>query len=357
MNKKPVDIIIVTFNAIDKLRGCLESIERHTKNTSYALTIVNNSSDGTLHFLKHYQKKNKNIKIIDLNKNLGFCGAANLALRNTHNKFIVRLDDDAEVTEGWLDKLYKQIKNKPKVGIVGCKIVFPDNKIHCADYRVRPLQIVGHGEKDKGQRDYIKECDALAGPCWLIKRKIIEKVGYFDEEFFPCQAEDIDYCLRVRLAGYKIIYNGQVKMIHHHLYRDGGQSRKNLNKFLKKWKKLLYRFPLKDSHPVDKYIAKGTTYLKKKKFKQALIEFEKAESIDERFAEPFYIGIALEGMGKYHEAIHQFKKVLSLNPLNLQVHHNLIIIYKKMGLEKEAKRESIKTLGLFSSCKNKYFRN
>ena len=202
------DMIIVTYNAKDKLKQCLESVEKHTNGMSYLLTIVNNhSTDGAFEFLKNYKKDN--VQIINAKKNLGFCGGTNLALKNTANKFIVLLDDDAEVTKKWLDRLYKQIKDKPKVGIVGCKIVFPDNKIHSADYRVKPLQLVGAGEIDKGQRDYIRECDAVVGACWLMRRELIKKVGYFDKRFFPCQHEDIDYCLRTRLAGYKIIYNGK----------------------------------------------------------------------------------------------------------------------------------------------------
>ncbi|MDP2939169.1 MAG: glycosyltransferase [Candidatus Omnitrophota bacterium] len=351
------DLIIVTYNAKDKLRLCLSSVERHTNGIQYMLTVVNNnSSDGTLQFLKKYQQQHK-IKVIHTDKNLGFCGGANLALKNTSNKFIVLLDDDVEVTQGWLKELYKQIKNKPKIGIVGCKIFLPSKRIFSADYRVRPIYLVGCGEIDKGQRDYIKECDALVGPCWLMRRELIKKVGYFDERFFPSQHEDIDYCLRTRLAGYKIIYNGRVKISHHHLFRDGQQFRENWRKFLKKWKALLSKFPLKDSHPVDRYIAKGVGYIKKKKFRQALAELKNVESIDKRFSEPLYKGMTLDGLGKYPEAIQQFKKVLNLNPSNFSIfnfsaHHELALLYKKLGLAKQAKKEFIKTLDFIPFNKN-----
>ncbi len=355
-SKNPVfDIIIVTYNAKDKLRRCLESVKKYTNGLRYALTVVNNcSSDGTLIFLKNYN--HKKVKVVNTNKNLGFCGGANLALRNTSNKFIVLLDDDAEVTKDWLTKLYKQMRNKTKVGIVGCKMVFLNNRIEFSEYRVNPLFLVGSGEVDIGQRDYIRECDALVGTCWLMRRELIKKVGYFDERFFPCQAEDIDYCLRARLAGYKIIYNGKVKVIHHNLFRDGGRFRKNNQKFLRKWRRILPKFPLKDSHIVDKYIACGVNYLEKKSFNQALMEFKKAERIDRRFSEPLYIGMALEGLGKYNEAIQEVRKVLNLNPTNFLARDILVPIYKKLGLLKETKREAAKALSLFPSYRNKYFR-
>lgn len=340
-----IDIIVVTYNAKNKLKRCLESIEKYTKSIRYLLTVVNNNStDGTPQFLKNYRQKK--IKIINNNENFGFSGAANIALNNTSNKFIVFLDDDAEVTKGWLYKLYKEIKNKPKVGIIGCKIVSSDNRIFCADYRIRSLSLVGSGEIDKGQRDYIKECDSVAGTCWLMKTDLIKKVGYFDEKFSPSQHEDIDYCLRTRLAGYKIIYNGKIKIIHHHLFRDGGRklNERNWRRFLKKWKNLLHKFPLKDSHPVDKYILRGKNYLKKKRYKQALVEFKEAESFDKRFSEPLYMGMALKGLKKFDEAIIEFKKVLRVDPSNFSAHYELALIYRKIGLTKEARREAISVI-------------
>ena len=384
-----IDIIIVTYNAKHKLKRSFMSLEKHTKNTGYLLTVVNNhSTDGTSLFLKNYQRKNKNVNIINANKNLGFCAGVNLALRNTYNKFIILLDDDAEVTKGWIDGLYAQIKNRPKVGIVGGRIVFPNNRIYSAEYRVISRSLVGFGEIDRGQRNYIKKCDALIGPCWLIRRSLLKKVGYFDTTFFPSQSEDIDYCIRTRLSGFKIIYNGEVKIIHYHLFRDGKQFGKNKQKFMRKWRNLLHEFPLKNSHPVDKYIARGIDYLEKKKFKLSLIEFKKAELIDRRFSEPLYVGRVLIGIGKYDDAIKQFKKILRLNPSNssahfymgialkeigdykravqklkkvislgtsnFSVHHHLALIYKKLGLVKETKREAKRIFSFISANKRKF---
>lgn len=340
------DIIIVTYNAKDKLKRCIESVIRHTKN--YSLTIVDNHSfDGTSRYLNSI----KNINIIYNRRNLGFSGAANVAIRKTRNRFIVLLDDDTEVTKNWLTGLYDQMKNNPKVGIVGCKITFPGHIIHAADYRIKPLYVVGLGETDSGQRDYVKECDALIGACWLMRRELVKKVGYFDERFFPSQGEDIDYCLRTRIKGYKIVYNGRVKIIHRHLFRSGGfvQYRKNRKKFLKKWKKLFDNLPFKDSDPIDKHIAYGINYLEKREFNRALIEFKKLESHDNRYLDFLYIymGVALESLGQYQVAIQYFKKTVKYAQKNYKrgillvlSHQKLALCYKKMGLIKKAHEEA-----------------
>ena len=226
-----------------------------------------------------------------------------------------------------------------------------------ADYRVKPLYLVGSGEIDRGQKDYIKECDALVGACWLMRREVFNKIGGFDERFFPSQHEDIDYCLRARLAGYKIIYNGKVRVIHHHLYRDGGEAygRKNWHKFLRKWKSVLDKFPLKDSHPVDKCMAYGDAYLNQNKPQQALAQFRKAAAYNRKFREPFYEGVALTGMGRYNEAIKKYSKALLSNPLDMTGRYHLALVYRRAGLIKEAKKESLNVLPHLLSYKNKCF--
>ncbi len=310
-----IDIIVITYNAKDKLKQCLGSIEKYTKGVKYLLTVVDNcSTDETCRFLKRY-RQGKKICIINNKKNLGFSGGANIALKNTFNKFIAFLDDDAEVSKGWLEELYEQIKKNPKIGLVGCKIVLPNNRIFAADYWAKPLYIAGVGELDKGQRDYIKECDILIGTCWLMRRAVIEKIGYFDETFFPSQHEDADYCLRARIAGYKLIYDGRVKIIHHNLFRDGKRFEITRHRFMEKWQTFLEeKFPLSDCHPVNKHMACGYDYFKKKEYKKAIAEFEKVESFDKRFKAPvfFYKGLALKALGKHGEVASELNRAIDM---------------------------------------------
>lgn len=340
------DIIIVTYNAKDKLKKCIRSIERHTKKSKYELTVVdNNSTDGTLAYLK---KQDGRLQIIRNKVNGGFSYAANIGLKKTRNDFIALIDDDIEVTKGWLDGLYSRMKGNKKIGIVGGKIVFPDNRIFSADFSVRGNARFGFEEVDKGQRNYAKECDAIPGPCWLIRRRILENVGYFDESFFPCQYEDIDYCIRTRLAGYKIIYNGRVKIVHHHLYRSRKMMRRNSSLFYKKWKKMLEGFPLSDCCPEDKLREKGIEYYKKRDYSKSIGYFSKAQLIDERFVEPYYMAVGLYKKGFYKEGINWLKKTLSMYPsehlFSRSARYHLWLTYKRIGLYVDAAREATRIL-------------
>lgn len=229
-----IDIIVVTRNAKEKLKACLSSIKKYTTTVPYKLTVINNnSSDGTKAFLDRYHEWK--LRIFHSRKNLGFSGAANIALKKTQSNFIALLDDDVRVTKNWLEGLYGEIKKSPSVGIVGPKVVYPDKKIFSAGIFIWKHIIfnIGSGYPDRGERDYVGPVDGLNGACWLIRRKLIGKVGYFDKRFFPCQWEDVDYCIRTRLAGYKIIYNGKVTVVHHSLLRTLGRN--NRIKFIKKW--------------------------------------------------------------------------------------------------------------------------
>jgi GT2 family glycosyltransferase len=326
-----VDIIIVTYNAKKLLQRCISSIRKHTKKGSYLITVVDNcSSDGSIDLLK----REKDINFIKNRKNLGFPKAINRGIRNTYNNLIACVDDDVEVKRGWLEGLVKYIKNQ-KVGIVGCKIILPNGRIHAAEYRLKPISVVGKNEIDVGQKEYIREVDGLIGPCWLMKRELIKKVGYFDERFFPCQHEDIDYCLRTRLAGYKIIYNGNINVIHHNVFRDKSQSDKGWKKLLKKWHNFV-DFPLRDSHLADKYNAKGYEFLLKRDFTKAYQVLKKVEAINKEFSMPFYLGISELALGNYKQAIKYFERVLKFMPEHDRSLMALGGVYEKLKKYKKA---------------------
>lgn len=335
------DIIIVTYNAKKLLIECIQSIQKNTKDIDYNLTVViNNSTDGTYQYLKRFY--GNQLRIIYSKRNLGFSGAANLAIKHTTNPFVVIMDDDIEVTKNWLSRLYRHFKN-PKTGIVGGKVVTPDNQIVSAGLLIYPWGRIGADEIDSGQRNYIQALDALAGACWLMKRTAIKKIGKFDERFFPSQLEDVDYCLRARLKGFKVIYDGYVRIIHKNPITRGKQKvlSKNLLLFFKKWNSTLNQFPLvHDSY--SKLMAEGSRCLLK--YSPNGIDFpflnKKTTRLKIPYGELFYLGLGYFNRKKYAEAIKKFKKNLISYP-----HHNLsryflLLAYRKSGLVKTITKET-----------------
>ncbi len=320
-----IDIIIVSYNAKKNIKRCVNSIRKHTRDCPYRLTIVdNNSTDGTVELLKTL---GSDIKIIINKENLGFSGGANTAIKSTSGAYMALVDDDAEVTPHWLKKLHKKIRESPDIGIVGCKIVFPNNLIFCAEIGVStgcPTS-VGYGEADRGQRDYIKEVESVNGACWIMRREVFKKVGFYDTQFFPCQYEDLDYCLRARQAGFKVIYDGQVPIIHHHLFRDGGirTNFSNHKKFMTKWDGL-------KSFREGKGSVNGQPRNPSNRIKGLLSAALKSKR-----------------KGDYQAAIKYLEEALLLNPYMYSAHYQLAVIYKKIGRIADAREEGIKFLGIF----------
>lgn len=338
-----IDIIIVTYNANDKLNKCLRSLAGHTRGLPYLVTIVNNNKSVNFRIPAILKQKTT---VINTGKNLGFSAGANFALKNTNGEFIVFLDDDAEVTPGWLSGLYSCMRGNPGIGIAGPKIIDANGHIFSADNTINPAyRKEFRGELDKGQRDYVRACDALAGACWMMRRELVDTIGYFDERFFPCQWEDIDYCIRARLKGYKIIYNGNIAIIHHHLSRAGGSRYAvNYSKYIKKWNGLLDRFPLPDSHPVDRRIASGIRFVESGRFKRALAEFDKADNIVRIITVYYYRGLAFLGMNEIGDALSSFKKYLEFAPGDYRAHSRLAFIYKQLGENSGYRKESFRAI-------------
>lgn len=307
------DIIIVSYNAINNLKKCVDSVLQNTNAASYRLTIVDNNSSGRT---KNYLKKiSTSCNVISLKKNRGFSHAANVAIESTNNKFIALLDDDVVVTKKWLEKLQMHFINKKNIGLVTGKILYPDDSIFSVGQIPYSLTNMGHGEIDKGQHNLIRECDAIAGPCWLIKRKTFHEVGKFDEAFFPCQFEDTDYCIRLRALGYKIICDGTVKIYHDSLFRVAGVNNKNKNKFYKKWKALKKKPTFTNSSRINLLYTDGLRALAEKDFFSALKYFQTLNKIDTSLPSPFYLALSHQMTGNKKLALGFYKKTLRVyNP-------------------------------------------
>ncbi len=335
-----VDIVIVTYNARTELEKCLASIRRHTPPSMYRLYIVNNASrDGTRAYLD--KTRIAGSQIFHLPENLGFSGAANWITPKLKSPHAAFLDDDARVTKGWLPGLVSSVKKSKKVGMVGCKIIYPDKTIFSCEVRFGPRRILFFKDRDLGQADYVKEVDALAGACFLVPRRILKKIGPFDETFFPCQGEDWDYCLRIRKAGYKIIYNGKVTIVHTNLFRAGGEkvNKENKHRFDEKWNVYLAgHFPRSDSHLADRLMSKAIAALEAGDNKKALkLSGELARSRPE-LVELWVPALAHVKLQNFKKALPELKKIIERNPDNYSARSYLTLCLRHLGMRREAEK-------------------
>ena len=242
MDKYQVDLVMVTYNSRGVLPALFNSLRARTKSPFQLLVIDNNSMDGTKAYLQSLLKDpffREKMRLVLNQANVGLAKAWNQAVRLTSGRFILFLNPDLVLTEDWLGKLVKYAEQHPKAMVVGAKILNPDGTIYHAGAigKVR-----GRGEPDRpGLFDREAKVHWIQGSCFLVKREIFRKIGGFDERFFV-YGEEVDFCHRVRQAGYEILYT-PVPIYH---YRKGTaiprktrlQLRKRSARLLKeKWKK------------------------------------------------------------------------------------------------------------------------
>ena len=217
MIKKPkIVIVIPNWNGKGLLRNCLETIRKNTSYPSYEILVVDNASkDDSVEMVK---KEFPGVWLICNKENLGFPKACNQGIKCALEKYdpdyVFPLNNDMKIIQkGWLAELVEVAERDDRIGVVNCKMIYPDGRLQYAAGWVRPWGEWSWAEMSDPEK--IVEVDVIGGQALLIKREVIKKIGLFDEGFSPFMWEDFDYCFRVKKAGYKIVSNPKVTLIHY----------------------------------------------------------------------------------------------------------------------------------------------
>ena len=230
-------VIIVNFNTKGKLRECLRSVFASQTQFSFEVWVVDNaSSDGSVGMIK---AEFPPVKLIENKENAGFAKANNQALRKAQGRYFLLLNSDVEVSAGSFDKMLAYMDNNPMVGASGCRVMKADGTLDKACRRSFPnpvnsfFRLTGLTFLFTRSRtaasynltylpeDKITEVDSVMGAFFLIRRDTVDRIGLLDEDFFM-YGEDLDWCFRIKAAGYRVMYVPVTSVIHH----KGSSSRK-----------------------------------------------------------------------------------------------------------------------------------
>lgn len=217
-----VSIIIPVYNQIHYTYACLVSILEHTKDISYEVIIADDvSTDATGH-LSDYAE---GLVICRNTANQGFLRNCNNAARHAGGEYLMFLNNDTQVTEGWLDSLVNLIESDSTIGMVGSKLVYPDGRLQEAG---GIIWSDGSGwnygrldDPDKPEYNYVKDVDYISGAAILLSAKLWRRIGGFDTRFVPAYCEDSDLAFEVRKAGYRVVYQPLSKVIHYEGVSNG----------------------------------------------------------------------------------------------------------------------------------------
>ncbi len=217
-----LSIVIVSYNTKELLRARLKTLQG-------AIIVVDNASgDGSYEMVK---KEFPNVDLIKNQQNVGFARANNQGIQRTKSKYVLLLNTDCEATRQAITETLKFFETHPEVGGISCKLVLPDGSIDPACHRGFPTPwasltyFIGleklfrssilFGQYHQGYKPMgeIHDVDCISGAFFLVRREVIEQVGLLDEAFFM-YGEDIDWCFRIRKAGYKIQFYPHVSIVH-----------------------------------------------------------------------------------------------------------------------------------------------
>ena len=202
---KKISVIIINYNGKHLLKPCLESLFRQSLTHIEIILVDNASRDGSLAYVRDAFP---DVKIIALKTNVGFAAANNKGLKHTSGKYVMLLNNDTETNMGCIENLYAAMEANPDIGIGAPKMLVCGKDIIDSAGDGFSMNLKGfkrgEGEKEEkyDQEEYI--FGACAGAA-LYRRKMLEEIGFFDEDFFLIH-EDTDLNLRAQLAGWKVMY-------------------------------------------------------------------------------------------------------------------------------------------------------
>lgn len=253
--QKKVSIIIPNKDQKEILERCIESIIQKTDYKNYEVIIVENNST-TNEIFEYYKtiKQRENIRVVIWKDKFNYSAINNFGVRYANGEYLLFLNNDIEVIrENWLSEMLANVQRK-EVGIVGAKLLYPDNMVQHAGVIIGMGGIAGHPlsrhpADDCGYfaRGIIQQnLNAVTAACMLTKKEVYEKVKGFEEKL-AVAFNDIDLCLKVRKAGYLIVYDPEALLYHHESISRGKEDTlEKRNRFegevdymAKKWKDVL----------------------------------------------------------------------------------------------------------------------
>lgn len=222
-----ISIVIVSYNTRDLLRQCLEAIHQFPVRYSFEVLVADNcSADGSYQMVAG---EFPSVTALSLEKNIGYSRANNLLIEKTQGRFILLLNPDTRVRQGSLDGLADFLTEHRDAGAVGCQQLDENDQIqltwgHFPSFRRELVRKAVHHRLKAGDKlvgGYLNNkyqtslvVDWVSGSCLMVRSEVCDKVGLLDENIFM-YFEDIDWCHRIGLNGWRVYYDPNVRIVHH----------------------------------------------------------------------------------------------------------------------------------------------
>lgn len=269
-NQPRVSIIIPMYGQLPFTLACLRSIARQGATTPFEIIVIDDASpedpasalqavDGVRHFRNP--------------ENQGFVGSCNKGAELAHGELLLFLNNDTQVTPGWLDALVECLDSEADCGIVGSRLVYPDGRLQEAGSTVFTdascWNIGRFGDRNAPHYRVRRDVDYVTGAALLVPRRLFDAIGGFNADYAPAYYEDADLAFAVRDAGRRIIYEPRSLIVHDEGTTAGTnvfagakqQQLRNQSCFANTWRQRLQNQPPPDTPETDLIRADGPRIL------------------------------------------------------------------------------------------------
>jgi GT2 family glycosyltransferase/glycosyltransferase involved in cell wall biosynthesis len=214
--KVEISIVIPVFNQFRFTQACLASLQEHQGNHRFEVIVVDDcSTDATAEAVPRI----RGVVYVRNETNSGFITCCNRGAEEARGKYLLFLNNDTLVKDGWLNALVDTFIEDPQAGIVGSKLLYPDGRLQEAGGIIwRDASGWNYGKFDdpgKPDYNYLREVDYCSAAALMIPRALFQKVGGFESCYAPAYYEDTDLSFKVRRAGYKVLYQPLSEVIHY----------------------------------------------------------------------------------------------------------------------------------------------
>ena len=269
-----VSVIIPVHGKFSYTHQCLRSIVTHQPTRRFEVIIVDDRSQDETLFASMLLS---GVRMIRNETNLGFVGSVNAGAAVANGKWLLLLNNDTEVTPGWLDELCDTFERDPRIGIAGSKLVFPSGRLQEVGGLMWRFADGANRGRDADAEDprycYLRDSDYVSGAALMIERALWAQVGGLSQDFAPAYYEDTDLCFKVRAAKRRVVVQPYSRIIHHEGVSAGTDlsgsgmkrfQRINQTKFAKRWADVLAGHGVNGSDPAKedaRYVGKRALFI------------------------------------------------------------------------------------------------
>lgn len=228
MSLPELSVIIVSWNVVSLLRRCLNALDRQREGLSMEVIVVDSGSiDGSGQMVR---TEFPWVNLLAHAENLGFPRGNNIGIQRATGEYVLLLNPDTEPLDNALEKMAAFLRSHPDVGVVGCQLRFPDGTIQSSRRRFptlatgffestwlqrwAPARLLDHYYARDLDDNLTGDVDWVVGACLMTRREVVQQVGLLDEGYFM-YSEELDWCRRIRTAGWRVVYFPDAQVIHH----------------------------------------------------------------------------------------------------------------------------------------------